>query len=157
NQIPGRKGMPHQMVRAIIGGLLKVIQKRLYSDEVDQLPRLAEEIADWGLSYPPPPGPLKGARRRGRRPRSFEERQAVANPPERVLRALAAIVAEKGYHATTIAEIVKRSETSQRIYYGHFESKEEVLLSALDSGSAQMLASVLPAFRRAKSWPASVR
>jgi AcrR family transcriptional regulator len=157
DQIPGRQGMPPQMVRAIIGGLLKVIQKRLYSDEADQLPRLAEEIADWGLSYPAPPGPLEAPRRRGRRPRSFEERQAVAHPPERVLRALAALVAEKGYRETTVAEVVKRAGTSQRVYYGHFETKEEALLSALDSGSAQMLASVLPAFRRARSWQESVR
>jgi AcrR family transcriptional regulator len=157
DQIPGREGMPPQMVRAIIGGLQKVIDKRLYSDEAEQLPRLADEIADWGLSYPPPPGPLEGPRRRGRKPRTFEERQAVANPPERVLRALAAIVGEKGYQATTIAEVVKRAGTSQRVYYGHFESKEEALLSALDSGSSQMLAAVLPAFRRGKSWQESVR
>jgi AcrR family transcriptional regulator len=81
----------------------------------------------------------------------------VANPPERVLRALAAIVAEKGYQATTIAEVVKRAEVSQRVYYGHFESKEEALLSALDSGSSRMLAAVLPAFRRGRTWQESVR
>ena len=149
NQIPGRKGMPPQMVRAMIGGFQKVIQKRLYSDEADQLPRLAEEIADWGLSYPPPPGPLEGPRRRGRKPRPFAERQAVAHPPERVLRALAATVAEKGYKATTVAEVVERAGTSHRVFYGHFANKEEAFLAALDSGSAQMLAAVLPAFRRA--------
>jgi AcrR family transcriptional regulator len=157
NQIPGRKGIPPQMVRAMLGGLQKVIEKRLYSDEADQLPRLAEEIADWSLSYPAPPGPLEAPRRRGRKARPFEERQAVAHPPERVLRAMAAIVAEKGYRATTVAEVVDRAETSQRVFYGHFENKEEALLAALDSGSAQMLGTVLPAFRRAKSWEESVR
>jgi AcrR family transcriptional regulator len=157
NQIRGRKGLPPQMVRAMLGGFQKVIQKRLYNDEADQLPRLAEGIADWGLSYSPPPGPLEAPRRRGRKPRPFEERQAVAHPPERVLHALAAIVAEKGYKATTVAEVVKRAGTSQRVFYGHFESKEDAILSALDSGSAQMLGSVLPAFRRAKSWEESVR
>ncbi len=157
NGIPGRKGMPPQMVRAIIGGLQKVIHKRLYSDEAKQLPRLAEQIADWGISYPPPPGPLEPPRRRGRKPKPFSERQAVAHPPERVLRALAAIVAEKGYKATTVAEVVERAGTSQRVFYGHFENKEEAFLAALDSGSAQMLGLVLPAFRRAKSWEESVR
>jgi AcrR family transcriptional regulator len=156
-QIPGRKGMPPQMVRALLGGFQKVIEKRLYSDEADQLPRLAEDIADWGLSYPPPPGPLEAPRRRGRKPRSFAERQAVAHPPERVLRALAATVAEKGYRETTVAEVVERAGTSHRVFYGHFENKEEALLAALDSGSAQMLSAVLPAFRRAKSWQESVR
>ena len=44
-----------------------------------------------------------------------------------------------------------------RVFYGHFENKEDAFLSALDSGSAQMLASGLPAFRRARSWQESVR
>jgi AcrR family transcriptional regulator len=157
NQIPGRKGMPPQMVRAILGGLQKVIHKRLYSDEADQLPRLAEDIATWGLSYPPPPGPLEAPRRRGRKARPFAERQAIAHPPERVLRALAAIVSEKGYKAATVAEVVERAGTSQRVFYGHFENKEEAFLAALDSGSAQMLGLVLPAFRRANTWQESVR
>ncbi len=157
NQIPGREGMPPQMVRAMLGGFQKVIEKRLYSEEADQLPRIAEDIANWGLSYPPPPGPLEPPRRRGRKPRTFAERQAVAHPPERVLRALAATVAEKGYKATTVAEVVDRAGTSHRVFYGHFANKEEALLAALDSGSAQMLAAVLPAFRRARSWQESVR
>jgi AcrR family transcriptional regulator len=156
-QIPGREQMPPQMVRAMIGGLLKVIQKRLYSDEAGELPRLAEPIADWCLSYPAPPGPLKGPRRRGRKARPFAERQAVAHPPERVLRALAAIVAEQGYAAATVAEVIERAGTSYRVFYGHFEGKEEAFLAALDSGAAQMVASVLPAFHRARSWPESVR
>ena len=157
NDIPGHKGTPAQMVRAMLGGLQKVIHKRLYSDEAGQLPRIAEQIADWGLSYPPPPGPLEGPKRRGRKARPFAERQAIAHPPERVLRALAAIVAEKGYTATTVAEVVERAGTSQRVFYGHFENKEEAFLAALDSGSAQMLGTVLPAFRRANSWQESVR
>jgi AcrR family transcriptional regulator len=157
NEIPGRKGTPPQMVRAMLGGLQKVIHKRLYSDEAKELPKLAESIADWGLSYPPPPAPLEGPKRRGRKAKTFAERQAVAHPPERVLRALAAIVSEKGYHATTVAEVVERAGTSQRVFYGHFENKEEAFLAALDSGSAQMLSLVLPAFRRANSWQESVR
>jgi AcrR family transcriptional regulator len=156
-QIPGRDGMPPQMVRAMIGGVQKVIQKRLYSGRAEELPGLADQIAAWALSYPTPPGPLEAPRRRGRRPRPFAERQTTANPPERVLRALAATVADQGYKATTVAEVVERAQTSQRVFYGHFENKEEALLAALDSGSAQMLGTVLPAFRRAKSWEEAVR
>jgi AcrR family transcriptional regulator len=156
-RIPGREGMPPQLVRAMLGGLQKVIHKRLYSDEAHELPRLTGQIVRWGLSYSPPPGPLRGARRRARTARSFEERQALANPTERVLRALAATVAEKGYPATTVAEVVGRASTSQRTFYENFSNKEEGLLAALDSGSAQMLATALPAFRRAADWPHAVR
>jgi AcrR family transcriptional regulator len=74
-----------------------------------------------------------------------------------VLRALAALVAEKGYAETTVADVIKRAGTSYRVFYGHFEDKRAAFLAALDSGAAQMLASVLPAFRRAEGWPQSVR
>ena len=53
--------------------------------------------------------------------------------------------------------MIERAGTSYRVFYGHFEDKEKAVLAALDSGSAQMLASVLPAFHRAHSWPESVR
>lgn len=156
-QVPGHDGISPQMVRAMLGGVQKLVQKRLYGDDVASLPSLHAEVSKWFLSYRSPPGSLEGPRRRGRRTRPFEQRQAVANPPERVLRALAALVAERGYQATTVAEVVRRAGTSQRIFYGHFEDKEDAVLAALDSGSAQMLAAVLPAFRRARTWPQSVR
>jgi AcrR family transcriptional regulator len=56
-----------------------------------------------------------------------------------------------------VAEIVERASTSQRTFYEHFANKEEALLAALDSGSALMLASTLPAFRRAPDWQQAVR
>jgi AcrR family transcriptional regulator len=155
-EIPDREAMPQQMIRAMIGGLQKVIHKRLYRDEEDQLAELAPQIWKWWLSYPPPPGELRAPRRRSQKPRPFEERQSVANPPERVLRALAATVAEKGYPATTVAEVVDRAATSQRTFYEHFANKEEALIAALDSGSAQMLGTTLPAFRRAPDWQSAV-
>ena len=155
--IPGREGMPPQMVRAMIGGLQKVIHKRLYRDEEAALVELAPQLSTWWLSYPPPPGPLQVQRRRAKRPRPFEERQAVTGPADRVLRALAAVVAEKGYPAVTVAEIVERASTSQRTFYEHFANKEEALLAALDAGSAQWLANTLPAFRRAQDWEHAVR
>src|SRR4051794_16675339 len=157
-QIPGREGMPPEMVRAMIGGLQKVVHKRLYRDEPDVLLDLAAQICDWWLSYPPPPGSLESPKkRRSKRPRTFEERQAHDSPPERVLRALAATVAEKGYPGATVAEIVDRAATSQRTFYENFANKEEALLAALDAGSAQMLAKTLPAFRRAQDWQQAVR
>ncbi len=156
-QIPGREGMPREMVRAMIGGLQKVVHKRLYRDEQDLLVELAPQICDWWLSYPPPPGPLDPPKKRRIKRRSFEERQAIDSPPDRVLRALAATVAEKGYPGATVAEIVDRAATSQRTFYENFANKEEALLAALDRGSAQMLANTLPAFRRAQDWQHAVR
>jgi AcrR family transcriptional regulator len=155
-QVPERAGLPRELVRAMVGGIQKVIHKRLYRGQEDELPELASQLWEWLFSYPVPPGPLKATRRRTVKALPFEERQRAANPPERILRALAAVVAEKGYPDTTVAEIVERASTSQRTFYEHFKNKEDAIVAALDSGSAHMLAAALPAFRRAPDWPHAV-
>jgi AcrR family transcriptional regulator len=151
-QVPEREGLPRELVRAIVGGIQKVIHKRLYRGQEEELPGLAPQLWEWLFSYPVPPGPLKATRRRTVKAVPFEERQATSSPPERLLRALAAVVAEKGYPDTTVAEIVERAST----FYEHFKNKEDAIVAALDSGSAHMLAAALPAFRRAPDWPHAV-
>lgn len=155
-QVPEREGLPRELVRAIVGGIQKVIHKRLYRGQEAELPELAPQLWEWLFRYPVPPGPLKATRRRVVKAVPFEERQAQSSPPERLLRALAAVVAEKGYPDTTVAEIVERASTSQRTFYEHFKNKEDAIVAALDSGSAHMLAAALPAFRRAPDWPHAV-
>lgn len=156
DQVPERKGMPPELVRAIVGGIQKVIHKRLYRGKEEELMELVPQLWDWLLGYPVPPGPLRATRRRTVKVVPFAERQATASPPERILRALAAVVGEKGYPDTTVAEIVERAGTSQRTFYEHFKNKEDAIVAALDSGSAHMLAAALPAFRRAPDWKHAV-
>lgn len=155
-QVPDRKGMPMEFVNALVGGIQKVIHKRLYRGKEEELLELAPQLWEWLFSYPVPPGPLRATRRRNVKALPFSERQALANPPERILRALAAVVADKGYPDTTVAEIVERAGTSQRTFYEHFKNKEDAVVAALDSGSAHMLATALPAFRRAPDWKHAV-
>lgn len=155
-QVPERQGMPRELVRAIVGGIQKAIHKRLYRGQEKELLELVPQLWDWIFCYPVPPGPLKARRRRTVRTLPFEERQELANPPERILRALAAVVADKGYPDTTVAEVVERASTSQRTFYEHFKNKEDAIVAALDSGSAHMLAAALPAFRRAPDWKHAV-
>ncbi len=157
DSIPGHEEMPAEIVRALIGGIQKVIHKRLYRGEEEELAELAPQLWEWIFCYPPPPGPLRAPRRRSLQTRPFEERQAASNPPERLLRALAAVVSEKGYPEATVAEIVDRAKTSQRTFYENFANKEDAMVAALDSGSAQMLAAALPAFRRASDWQDGVQ
>ena len=157
DQMPGHEGMPSEIVRALIGGVQKVIHKRLYRGQEQELLELAPQLWDWLFLNPAPPGPLKAPRRRSRKAPPFEERQAASSPPERILRALAAVVSEKGYHEATVADIVERARTSGRTFYEHFGSKEDAMVAALDSGGAQMLAAALPAFRRAHDWQHAVQ
>jgi len=153
----GREGLPSEIVRALIGGVQKVIHKRLYQGKPEELADLAPQLWEWLLLYPLPPGPLRGPRRRVLRPLPFEERQTASNPSERLLRALAAVVAEKGYPETTITEIIERAGMSYRAFYERFENKEDAIVAALDVGSLQMLAAAMPAFRWAKDWAHAVQ
>jgi AcrR family transcriptional regulator len=155
-QVPEKEGMPPELVRSIVGGIQKVIHKRLYRGQEQELLELGPQLWEWIFCYPVPPGPLKARRRRTVKALPFEERQRLAAPPERLLRALAAVVGEKGYPDTTVAEVVERAQTSQRTFYEHFKNKEDAIVAALDSGAAHMLAAALPAFRRAPDWPHAV-
>ncbi len=153
-QVPGRQDMPSEIVRAMVGGVRKVIHSRLYRHEEEELIELTPQMWDWFAAYEPPPEPL-------RRPRSrAAQNGGPANgygPAERILRALASVVAEKGYPAMTIGDIAARASISLSTFYANFADKEEAMLAAVDSGSSQMLATTLPAFRRAPDWPHAVR
>jgi AcrR family transcriptional regulator len=153
-EMPGREEMPAELVRAMIGGLRKVIHTRLYRGEEAGLLELTPQMWDWGLAYLPPPEPLRRPRNR---PPVRGQRLEGYDPAERILRALASVVAEKGYPATTVGDIAARASISLSTFYANFSDKEEAMLAAVDSGSAQMLATTLPAFRRAPDWPHAVR
>ena len=130
----------------------KIVHTRLYRGEEDDLLELVPQMWDWSLSYLPPPVPLRRPRWR---PSASAGRPDGYDPAERILRALASVVAEKGYPAMTVNDIASRASISLSTFYAHFADKEEAMLAAVDSGSAQMLATTLPAFRRALDWPAT--
>jgi len=153
-EMPGREGMPPEILRAVIGGIRKVIHTRLYRGEEAELLELAPEMWDWATVYLPPPEPLR--RPRGR-PSVRGPRLEGYDQAERILRALASVVSEKGYQAMTVGDIAARASISLSTFYANFADKEEAMLAAVDSGSAQMLASTLPAFRRSSDWPHQVR
>jgi AcrR family transcriptional regulator len=152
-RMPGREPLPPELVRAVMGGLRKIIHTRLYRGEEEDLVGLTPQIWDWALAYSQPPFPLR--RPRNRPPQTSD--RGVYDPAERILRALASVVAEKGYPAMTVNDVASRASISLSTFYSHFADKEEAMLAAVDSGSAQMLATTLPAFRRAGDWPNAVR
>lgn len=152
-RIPGREEMPAEVVRAVIGGLRKVIHTRLYRHQEAELDQLAPQLWEWALSYPPPPQPLRVPRRPSGPPSQFEG----YTPAERIARAVIAVTAEKGYRALSTDEIAERASISLSTFYAHFADKRDAVLAALEMGGAQMLASVMPAARRATNWREGVR
>ena len=51
----------------------------------------------------------------------------------RIMDAMAELSAEKGYEATKIADIVRRSGVARKTLYDNFDGKEDLFLAALDS------------------------
>ncbi|HEY8501923.1 MAG TPA: TetR/AcrR family transcriptional regulator [Solirubrobacterales bacterium] len=153
-QSPERAGMPAEMVTALMGAQQEIARNRLREGREEELPRLTEEL--WGLllSYRPPPQPL---RLHGRPPKAQPEAIEGHDHAERALRALAAAVAEEGYAGTTVDAVLRRAQMSATTFYANFDGKEDAMLAAIDSAGAQIVAAIMPAFRRARDWPHGVR
>jgi AcrR family transcriptional regulator len=58
----------------------------------------------------------------------------AASQHGRILFAIVQAAAEKGYGATTVADVVARAGVSRRTFYEHFSSKEDCFLNAYDTG-----------------------
>jgi AcrR family transcriptional regulator len=151
---PDRAGMPDEMVIALMGSQQEIARNRLREGRERELPGLTDEL--WGLllSYRPPPEPLRLARRQSRaRPETPEPHDNA----ERALQALAEVVAEEGYPRASVDAVLRRAQMSATTFYANFAGKEDAALAAIDSACSQILAAVLPAFRRAPDWPNGIR
>ena len=135
-----------ELVRALIAGLRKLIHTRLARGEEAELEGLAPELWQWLASVAPPPGPLAVPRRQ--RPASAAPFEGYT-PAERIARAVAAVVAEKGYGAMSTDDIAARAAISLSTFYDHFADKRDAVLGALEMSGAQIMALAVPAARRA--------
>ena len=152
-ELPEQRDLPPEMLSPLIGSIYLIVHSRLYRREEAVLPELAPGLWDWLLTHRAPPGPLR-PRRKQAQP---TDGAPSADPEERIIRALAAAIAEHGYPATTIAEIAERAAVSQSTFYATFKGRKEALLTALDSASARLLAAMLPAARRGEDWAEAMR
>ena len=60
----------------------------------------------------------------------------------RMLLAMAAAVAEKGYARTVVADVIRRARVSRRTFYEHFANKEECFLAAYDEVVSWLLEAI---------------
>jgi AcrR family transcriptional regulator len=150
--------LPRIVIHGLIGGVRKVIFRRLLQRNESELTELAPLLADWVRFYRAPATPLRRPRVRrpadggGDEPRFVEHDQV-----ERIFAALVAVVREKGYWAMTLDDVAERASTSFSTFYSHFRTKEDAFLAAFDNGLAQAYAAALPPFQRAPDWPHAVR
>jgi len=76
---------------------------------------------------------------------------------ERILAALAEVVAERGYQATTVELIVKRAGVARTTFYENFENREACLLAGFDEGVEEARGRIAEAAESEEEWPEQVR
>jgi AcrR family transcriptional regulator len=64
------------------------------------------------------------------------------NQRERILDATAHVVAERGYNATTVGDVVAAARLSRRTFYEHFDNKTECFLAVHDQLTRELLGAV---------------
>jgi AcrR family transcriptional regulator len=71
---------------------------------------------------------------------------------ERLVLGMVTAVAERGYAATTITDVVRHARVSRRTFYEHFADKEACFLAAYDAVSDAVLADIAGAAAAAGTW-----
>lgn len=75
----------------------------------------------------------------------------------RIIAALVAEASERGYHAVTVADVVKRAKIARNTFYENFSSKEDCILAAQRSATTKALERVVAAAGEIDDWPGRVR
>jgi AcrR family transcriptional regulator len=63
----------------------------------------------------------------------------------RLLEGLADSITERGYRATTVADVVRHAKTSKRTFYDEFASKEECFVELLRANNEDLIAHITAA------------
>jgi AcrR family transcriptional regulator len=76
---------------------------------------------------------------------------------ERLLEAAVRVVAEKGYGATTIADLTREAGISRTTFYAMFEDKEACFLAAYDTVADALVRRIGAAYEAEERWPQRAR
>ena len=181
----GPPPLPRAMVKVIVGGVLEIVTVRLRHHRTDELPKLAEPLIGWMLSYRCAPAAAEDIRRASRQlatsqlaagtaakgasdttdgeqaafPLWRDESTrpiAVQKPRARILAAAAEIASEHGYAALSANAIARAARVSHHTFRSHFKDKDEAFIAAYRTGSQDTLEYALKAYAAAPDWPSSV-
>lgn len=176
-RLGARTQTPDLPNRALIGATQSLLSSSLHNRERD-LTTLADALVVWIESYdrpagkhrwrtlelgpspgpspsvselpsgPPPPIPSGRTR--------LSSNEIAQNQRWRILFAVAEAAADKGYTATTVADIAAVARVDKRVFYSHFRDKQEAFMAAHELGFQQTMAVVASSFFSAGSWPERV-
>jgi AcrR family transcriptional regulator len=86
--------------------------------------------------------PIEVPRALPRGPHGLPREVIAASQRWRILEAMADAVAENGYGATSVSDVIARAGVSRRTFYDHFRDKEECFLLGYERGVQVLLAEV---------------
>jgi len=86
-----------------------------------------------------------------------ESGAGCADPRARILDALIATVAYRGYDRTTVERVLQTADVPGAVFDEHFQDKEDCFMQALDALVTRLRASVQEQFDRSAPWPERVR
>jgi AcrR family transcriptional regulator len=92
-------------------------------------------------------GPLPAGRH------GYSREQVAHHQRERLIAGLAEAVAEKGYPAVRLSDIVRHAKVSRRVFYANFESKEQCFLAAFEVVVDHLRELIGEAVEGAGGWP----
>jgi AcrR family transcriptional regulator len=78
------------------------------------------------------------------------------NQRERLLAAVASVVAGNGYNKMTVAQITEAASVSRRTFYQHFSDKEDAFLAAYDAVDSHLDCLLAEAAGKRSDWPCRV-
>jgi len=151
---PEWSGLPAEMATVVAAVPLELIAIQLITGHPQLILDMAEDLADLLQSIKPPTRPLRSA---ARAPEIRPEELEASDHAERALRAFEALLTQQPYGEVTMEQVAKRAKMSVRTLYANFSDREDLLLSAIDSAGAQVVAGALPAYRRASTPPEGMR
>ena len=76
---------------------------------------------------------------------------------QRLLDGLAASIGERGYRASTVADIVRHARTSKRTFYDQFASREQCFLELLETENESLGQSITAAVDPEADWRLQIR
>jgi AcrR family transcriptional regulator len=156
----------------VIGGVARYLGMALRRGEVDWQSE-AVELSSWidcyrvakgrrrwtALEPDPrlPAAPVGAQAPPPRQPRDAPAELLAAIERERLVQSTAAVVTQRGYAETTVADITSASKLSRETFYRHFESKREVVEAAVTLLFEHAMAAMGGAyFASERPWPQRV-
>ncbi len=173
-QLDDTEMSPDLSSRVLVGGLFRLLASRLRRGEPG-ISKAIDELSDWAASYARPVGmhgwrsltprkvrpepadltlgplPAAGPLPPGRPALSKEE--VAANHRERILHAAAELAEQKGFNATTIADITRQAGVDGRAFYAAFADKQDAFMAVHEVGVQHVMTATAGAFFTGASWP----